>query len=105
MNERAYKAMSFAGAVNIAVGIVIAVVGVAAGVLAIISGARLLREKKGLLSKKSGLKGCLIFEFKEQKKNPYSRKDIVRTVYYIYYLLSDIFRLVRTHGRDAGVPL
>ena len=36
MNERAYKAMSFAGAVNIAVGIVIAVVGVAAGVLAII---------------------------------------------------------------------
>jgi len=44
MNERAYKAMSFAGAVNIAVGIVIAVV----GVLAIISGARLLREKKGL---------------------------------------------------------
>ena len=46
MNERAYKAMSFAGAVNIAV--VIAVVGVAAGVLAIISGARLLREKKGL---------------------------------------------------------
>ena len=48
MNERAYKAMSFAGAVNIAVGIVIAVVGVAAGVLAIISGARLLREKKGL---------------------------------------------------------
>lgn len=48
MNERAYKAMSFAGAVNIAFGIVIAVVGVAAGVLAIISGARLLREKKGL---------------------------------------------------------
>ncbi|MEX3029984.1 hypothetical protein [[Clostridium] scindens] len=48
MNERTYKAMSFAGAVNIAVGIVIAVVGVAAGVLAIISGARLLREKKGL---------------------------------------------------------
>ena len=69
MNERAYKAMSFAGAVNIAVGIVIAVVGVAAGVLAIISGARLLREKKGpYFFKKSGLKGCLIFEFKEQKR-------------------------------------
>lgn len=48
MNERAYKAMSFAGTVNIVVGIVIAVIGVAAGVLAIIGGARLLREKKGL---------------------------------------------------------
>ena len=48
MNEKAYKVMTFAGAVNIAVGIVISVIGVAAGVLTIISGARLLKEKTGL---------------------------------------------------------
>ena len=40
MNEKAYKAMSLAGAANIAVGIVILVVGIA--------GARLQKEKKGL---------------------------------------------------------
>lgn len=48
MNEKAYKVMTFAGTVNIAVGVVISVIGVAAGVLTIISGARLLKEKKGL---------------------------------------------------------
>lgn len=48
MNEKVYKSMAFAGAANIAVGIVVAVVGVAAGVITIISGARLLKEKKGL---------------------------------------------------------
>ena len=48
MNEKAYKAMTFAGAANIAVGIIIVVVGVAAGIISIISGARLIKEKKGL---------------------------------------------------------
>lgn len=48
MNEKAYKAMSLAGAANIAVGIVILVVGIAVGVIAIVTGARLQKEKKGL---------------------------------------------------------
>ena len=48
MNEKAYKAMNFAGVSNIVIGVVVAVEGVAAGVLAIISGARLLKDKKGL---------------------------------------------------------
>ena len=48
MNEKAYKAMSFAGVSNIVIGVVITVVGVVTGVLAIISGARLMKDKKGL---------------------------------------------------------
>lgn len=48
MNEKAYKSMSFAGAANITIGIIMAVVGVATGIVAIISGARLLKDKKGL---------------------------------------------------------
>lgn len=48
MNEKVYKSMSFAGAANITVGIIIVVVGVAAGIISIISGARLLKEKQGL---------------------------------------------------------
>ena len=48
MNEKVYKTMTFAGAANIAIGIVTLVVGVAVGVIAIISGARLLKDKKGL---------------------------------------------------------
>ena len=47
MNEKAYKAMSLAGAANIAVGIVILVVGIAAGVIAIVTGACIQKEKKG----------------------------------------------------------
>ena len=45
MNEKAYKAMSLAGAANIAVGIVILVVGIAAGhlVLGRLAEARLER--------------------------------------------------------------
>ena len=46
--KKAYKVMTFAGAVNIAVGVVNIRNRVAAGVLTIISGARLLKEKKGL---------------------------------------------------------
>ena len=48
MNEKAYKAMNFAGVSNIVIGVVFGVLGVAAGVLAIISGARLLKDKKRL---------------------------------------------------------
>lgn len=48
MNEKAYKAMNFAGTANITVGIIVVVVGVAVGIISIISGARLLKEKKGL---------------------------------------------------------
>nr|WP_296264352.1 hypothetical protein [uncultured Merdimonas sp.] len=48
MNEKAYKAMSLAGAAGIAVGIVILVVGIATGVIAIVSGVHLQKEKKGL---------------------------------------------------------
>lgn len=48
MNEKAYKAMNFAGVSGIAVGIVVAIVGVAAGVITIVGGARLLKEKRGL---------------------------------------------------------
>ena len=48
MNEKAYKAMSLAGAANIAVGIVILVVGIAAGVISVVNGVRLLRNRKGL---------------------------------------------------------
>lgn len=48
MNEKAYKAMSFSGTANIAVGIIVVVVGVAAGIISIVSGARLLKEKRGL---------------------------------------------------------
>lgn len=48
MNEKIYKSMTFAGASNIAVGIIVATVGIATGILTIISGARLLKEKKKL---------------------------------------------------------
>ncbi|MCF2555479.1 hypothetical protein [Faecalicatena contorta] len=48
MNEKAYKAMSFAGTAGVVTGIVMIVTGVAAGIVAIVSGVRLLRDKKGL---------------------------------------------------------
>ena len=48
MNEKAYKAMSFVAAANVAVGIIIVVVGTAAGIISIICGARLFKEKRGL---------------------------------------------------------
>lgn len=49
MNEKVYKAMSFAGIANIVVGIIVAIVGITAGVIAIVGGARLLKEKRGLI--------------------------------------------------------
>ncbi len=48
MNEKAYKLMSLAGGVNIAVGIVVLMIGVAAGVVSIVCGAHLLKGKRGL---------------------------------------------------------
>lgn len=51
MNEKAYKAMNFAGISGIVVGIVVAIVGVTAGVITIVGGARLLKEKRGLTFK------------------------------------------------------
>ncbi|MCI8782837.1 MAG: hypothetical protein HFG83_15700 [Dorea sp.] len=48
MNEKAYKAMNFAGISSIVVGIIVAVVGVTAGVITIVGGARLMKEKRGL---------------------------------------------------------
>ena len=48
MNEKAYRAMSFAGTANIVVGIVMMVAGIAAGVITIVGGIRLLKDKKGL---------------------------------------------------------
>ena len=48
MNEKAYKAMNFAGISGIVTGIIVAVVGVTAGVIKIVGGARLLKEKRGL---------------------------------------------------------
>ena len=47
MNEKAYKAMNFAGISGIVVGIIVALVGVTAGVITIVGGARLLKEKRG----------------------------------------------------------
>ena len=49
MNEKAYKAMNFAGISGIVTGIIVAVVGVTAGVITIVGGARLLKESGGLL--------------------------------------------------------
>ena len=48
MNEKAYKAMNFAGIASIAVGVVVTIVGITAGIITIVSGARLLKWKKGL---------------------------------------------------------
>lgn len=48
MSEKAYKTMSFAGAANIAVGVITLVTGIAVGVIAIVSGVKLIKDKKGL---------------------------------------------------------
>ena len=60
MEEKIYKIMRGAGALNIVLGVISLVVGIAAGVLLIISGGKLLRqiphpvlrtkEKKGAVS-------------------------------------------------------
>lgn len=48
MTEKAYKAMSVAGVINIVVGVLSIVVGGASGVVLLISAARLFKTKKGL---------------------------------------------------------
>lgn len=49
MNEKIYKTMTGAGALNLAAGIITIAVGVAVGILLIVSGARLLRRKTDIL--------------------------------------------------------
>lgn len=49
MEEKTYKTMNGAGALNIVVGVISIVVGVACGVLMIISGAKLLAGKTKIL--------------------------------------------------------
>lgn len=49
MNEKTYKAMTGAGAGNIALGVIILVTGIACGILAIINGARLIRHKSDII--------------------------------------------------------
>ncbi|MCI9315850.1 MAG: hypothetical protein HFI57_12880 [Lachnospiraceae bacterium] len=49
MEEKTYKTMGGAGALNIAVGVVALVVGAASGVLLLISGAKLLAGRNKIL--------------------------------------------------------
>ena len=49
MNEKTYKVMGGAGALNIAFGIISIVVGLATGVLLIISGGKLLSGRKNII--------------------------------------------------------
>ena len=49
MNEKTYKVMGGAGALNIAFGIISIVVGIATGVLLIISGGKLLSGRKNII--------------------------------------------------------
>lgn len=49
MEEKVYKTMSGAGALNIVLGVVALAAGVAAGVMLIVSGAKLLARKSELL--------------------------------------------------------
>ena len=49
MEERTYKTMGGAGAMNIAVGVVTLVIGVTSGILLIIGGAKLLAGRNKIL--------------------------------------------------------
>lgn len=49
MEEKVYKTMSGAGAMNIAVGVVALVTGLVCGILMIIGGAKLLASKSKIL--------------------------------------------------------
>jgi len=49
MEERTYKIMGGAGALNLAFGVVIMVVGIAGGILLVISGAKLLAGRNKIL--------------------------------------------------------
>ena len=47
--EKAYKAMTAAGAANIVTGVIMIVAGVSAGIVTIVQGARLLKHKKEVI--------------------------------------------------------
>ena len=47
--EKAYKAMTAAGAANIVTGVIMIVAGVSAGIVTIVHGARLLKHKKEVI--------------------------------------------------------
>ena len=49
MEEKTYKAMGKTGAMNIALGVIVAAVGVTCGVLLMVSGAKLLKVKSKIL--------------------------------------------------------
>ena len=49
MEEKVYKTMSGAGALNIVLGVIALVTGIATGVLLIISGSKLLTRKSNLM--------------------------------------------------------
>jgi hypothetical protein len=49
MNEKIYKVMGGAGALNIAFGVISIVVGLATGVLLIISGGKLLSGRRNII--------------------------------------------------------
>ena len=49
MNEKIYKVMGGAGALNIALGVISIVVGLATGVLLIISGGKLLSGRRNII--------------------------------------------------------
>ncbi len=49
MNEKVYKTMGSAGAVNLAVGIVVLVCGIVSGILLIVQGGKLLKKRKHVL--------------------------------------------------------
>lgn len=47
--EKAYKTMKHAGAISIAMGVVVIVIGITAGVLMIASGGSLLKNKRHIV--------------------------------------------------------
>lgn len=49
MNEKLFKTVGFAGAVNIVLGILALVAGAVSGILLLVSGAKLIRSKKDVL--------------------------------------------------------
>lgn len=49
MNEKIYKTLSHAGALNLTLGIVILVTGVATGILLLVNGAGLLGKKAKMM--------------------------------------------------------
>lgn len=49
MEEKAYKAMKYVGAMNIALGIIVLVTAITSGILMIVGGGRLLKNKSNIL--------------------------------------------------------